>query len=56
MPSLRLNFELTVELYDTDLANQLARIIDTRCIEPSTLEEIDNKLRDPAARLLMPYI
>ena len=61
MRSLRLNFELTVELYDTDLANQLARIIDTRCIEPITLEEIDNrwfivKLRDAAARLLMPYI
>jgi cardiolipin synthase len=59
--SLRLNFELTVELYDTDLANQLAEIIDTRCIEPITLEEIDNrwfivKLRDAAARLLMPYI
>jgi cardiolipin synthase len=59
--SLRLNFELTVELYDADLAARLAGLIDIRCIEPITLEKIDGrwfivKLRDAAARLLMPYI
>ncbi len=59
--SLRLNFELTVEFYDTDLSSQLAKIIDARCVQPITLEEIDKrrfivKLRDAAARLSMPYI
>ena len=61
MRSLRLNFELTVEFYDEDLATQLAAIIDARCVQPITMEEIDKrwfvvKLRDAAARLLMPYI
>jgi cardiolipin synthase A/B len=61
MRSLRLNFELTVEFYDADLAGKLARIIDGRCTQPITLEEIDKrplpvKLRDAAARLAMPYI
>ena len=31
MRSLRLNFELTVEVYDRDLAEKLAEIIDARC-------------------------
>jgi cardiolipin synthase A/B len=61
MRSLRLNFELTVEFYDADLAARLAGIIDRRCVEPVTLEKIDGrwfiiKLRDAAARLFMPYI
>jgi cardiolipin synthase A/B len=61
MRSLRLNFELTVEFYDADLAAKLAGIIDSRCVQPITLEEIDKrplpvKLRDAAARLAMPYI
>ena len=61
MRSLRLNFELTVEFYDTALANELAAIIDARRAKPITLEEIDSrrfivKLRDAAARLAMPYI
>ena len=59
--SLRLNFELTVEFYDPDLAAKLAQIIDAKCVEPISLEEIDKrpfvaKLRDAAARLSMPYI
>ena len=59
--SLRLNFELTVEFYDSNLARELAEIIDARRAQPITLEEIDNrsllsKLRDAAARLSMPYI
>ena len=61
MRSLRLNFELTVEFYDTDLAGKLAGMIDARCARPITLEEIDKrplpvKLRDAAARLAMPCI
>ena len=61
MRSLRLNFELTMELYDAALARQLAEIIDARCVQPLTLEEIDArpflvKLRDAAARLMMPYM
>ncbi len=61
MRSLRLNFELTVEFYDAALANELAGIIDARCVRPITLAEIDSrpfivKLRDAAARLAMPYI
>ncbi|MBV8439085.1 MAG: cardiolipin synthase [Hyphomicrobiales bacterium] len=61
MRSLRLNFELTVEIYDKDLAARLGAIIDSRCVQPITLEEVDNrpfpvKLRDAAARLSMPYI
>ena len=61
MRSLRLNFELTVEFYDADLSRELAKIIDARCAQPITLEEIDErpfivKLRDAAAQLSMPYI
>jgi cardiolipin synthase A/B len=59
--SLRLNFELTVEFYDSRLADRLAGIIDKHRNRPITLEEIDKrpliwKLRDAAARLAMPYI
>ena len=41
--SLRLNFELTVEVYDGDLAGRLAEIIDCQCVQPITLEEIDRR-------------
>ncbi len=59
--SLRLNFELNVEVYDSGLAARLAEIIDAKRVQPITLEEIDKrpfivKLRDAAARLSMPYI
>src|SRR5277367_4538896 len=59
--SLRLNFELTVEFYDSNLTDRLAGIIDKHRNRPITLEEINNrpfiwKLRDAAARLAMPYI
>jgi cardiolipin synthase len=43
MRSLRLNFELTVEFYDTDLAGKLAGMIDARCAQPIILEEIDKR-------------
>jgi cardiolipin synthase len=61
MRSLRLNFELAVELHDPELAGRLAEIIDARRIQPITLDDIDGrrfivKLRDAAARLAMPYI
>ncbi len=59
--SLRLNFELTIELYDPALARRLSGLIGTKCASPVTLKEIDGrwpltKLRDAAARLLMPYL
>jgi cardiolipin synthase A/B len=61
MRSLRLNFEITVELYDEDFAVKVARIIDEKCAEPLTSEELRArpfivKLRDAAARLATPYI
>jgi cardiolipin synthase A/B len=61
MRSLRLNFEMTFELYNRDFAVALAGRIDARCIRRTTLAEIDErpflyKLRDAAARLAMPYI
>lgn len=59
--SLRLNFEITVEFRDADLAAQLEKVIDARCGHPLTLEALDArplpiKLRDAAIRLAMPYI
>jgi cardiolipin synthase len=59
--SLRLNFELTLELYGMQIASQLSQIIDSRRVQRITQEEIDArphlaKLRDAAARLAMPYI
>jgi cardiolipin synthase len=61
MRSLGLNFELTVEFYDTDLAGKLAGMIGARRAQPITLEEIEKrplrvKLRDAAVRLAMPHI
>lgn len=59
--SLRLNFEITMEFYDGDLAARLAGLIDGKRGEAVTLEQIDGrwpivKIRDAAARLLMPYL
>ena len=59
--SLRLNFELTVELRDRVFAADLERKIDARRGRRLTLSELDNrhivvKLRDAAIRLAMPYI
>jgi cardiolipin synthase len=61
MRSLRLNFELTAEFYEKELATELAKRIGERCKDPITLADIDKrpiliKLRDAAARLTMPYI
>ena len=59
--SLRLNFELTVEVRDRAFAAELERIIDLRRGRALTLTELDArpfvvKLRDAAMRLAMPYI
>ena len=59
--SLRLNFEITMELYDPELAVRIAALIDAKRGEAVTLEQIDArwpivKIRDAAARLLMPYL
>ena len=59
--SLRLNFEITMELYDPELAGRIAALIDAKRGEAVTLEQIDArwpivKIRDAAARLLMPYL
>jgi phosphatidylserine/phosphatidylglycerophosphate/cardiolipin synthase-like enzyme len=61
MRSLRRNFEPSVERYDNDLSAHLARINDAKCVQPITLEQVDQrpfilKLRDAATRLSMPYI
>lgn len=59
--SLRLNFEITLELYDSDLTRRLNAVIDGKRGEAVTLADIDArwplvKIRDAAARLAMPYI
>ena len=59
--SLRLNFEITMEFYESELAERLARLIDGKRSSAVTLAELDArwrivKIRDAAARLLMPYL
>jgi cardiolipin synthase len=59
--SLRLNFEITLEVYDEEFAQRLGQAIDMRRAEAVTLEELRRrpllaKLRDAAARLATPYI
>ncbi|HEY0291418.1 MAG TPA: phospholipase D-like domain-containing protein, partial [Hansschlegelia sp.] len=59
--SLRLNFELTVELYDRDLSARLSGLIDGKCVDRVTLSDVDGrlfvtKMRDATVRLLSPYL
>lgn len=59
--SLRLNFELTVEVYDRDLCGRLSSMIDAKCVDPVSLADIDGrwfptKLRDATVRLMLPYL
>lgn len=59
--SLRLNFEMTVELYDAELARRLSAMIEEKCVDPIGLSELDErslviKFRDAAARLMAPYL
>jgi cardiolipin synthase A/B len=61
--SLRLNFELNVECYGRDFANEMAAVIEkkVRGARHVTLSEADarsypSKLRDAIARLFSPYL
>jgi cardiolipin synthase len=61
--SLRLNFEFNIECYDLALAASLERSLETSFAQAErlTLNHLNNrsflaKLRDGAARLLMPYL
>ena len=59
--SLRLNFELNVEVYDAALGARLEALMQERPLLPLRAEELDarrlpHRLRDAAARLLMPYV
>ncbi len=61
--SLRLNFELNVEVYDAATATSLAAHFDAAWVRsrPVTMEELDNRglpsrLRDGTAKLLSPYL
>jgi cardiolipin synthase len=59
--SLRLNFEMAIEVYDSALAHQLTSTIDRGHGTPLTIAELEArsfiiKSRDAAMRLLMPYL
>lgn len=61
--SLRLNFEFNVECYDTELAQQLEKLIDEKIDqgEQITIQQIESrrfpvKIRDGLARLASPYL
>jgi cardiolipin synthase len=59
--SLRLNFELNVEVYDKDLAARLETLMESCRGRRLSVEDLDARslparLRDAAARLLMPYL
>ncbi len=59
--SFRLNFELCLEVYDHDLARDLSAIMERSRSSALTRADLDRrsmpvKLRDAAARLLLPYL
>ena len=61
--SLRLNFELNVECYGRDFADEMTKIIGKklRSAREVKLSEVDarsytSKLRDAVARLFSPYL
>ncbi len=61
MRSLRLNFELNVEVYNSDLADQLDAFMTSRQHCRTRLRDLNARslpvrLRDAALRLLLPYI
>jgi len=61
MRSLRLNFELNVEMLDPALATRIDALIDETPTRPATLREllartVPVRLRDAACRLLLPYL
>ncbi len=61
MRSLRLNFELNVELYHDALGERLSALIDATRAHPLTLAELDRRvlpvrLLEAGFRLLLPYL
>lgn len=59
--SFRLNFELSMEVYDRDLAAELTEFMHANRQRPLSANELDARplairLRDAAARLLLPYL
>lgn len=59
--SMRLNFEISLEIYDETVAALLEQQIDRRKGRALTLKELNQqvlplRLRDSAARLLLPYL
>lgn len=59
--SMRLNFEINMEIFDTDFASQIDAEIEQNMSTRLTLEKLQHRplmirLRDRAARLLMPYL
>ena len=59
--SMRLNFEMAIEAYDSELASQLSRAIDENSVNPIALKELGARpfvvqCRDAAVRLLIPYL
>jgi cardiolipin synthase len=61
MRSLRLNFELNVELLDPGVTTRIDALMDATPTHPATLRQllgrpISIRLRDAAARLLLPYL
>ena len=59
--SMRLNFEVSLEIYDGEVATLLAQQIDRRRGRALTAKELNRqilpvRLRDSAARLLLPYL
>jgi cardiolipin synthase len=61
MRSFRLNFELNLEVYDEELAEQLEAVIISRRHERLLETELAGvslpaRLRDAAIRLMLPYL
>ena len=61
MRSLRLNFELDIEVYHTAIVGQIDRLIDARRGTPITAAslaalKLPAKLIDGGARLMLPYL
>ncbi|WP_020180782.1 phospholipase D-like domain-containing protein [Methylopila sp. M107] len=59
--SLRLNFELAIEVYDREFSGRVSALIDEKCAAPVRLSDIDGrlfvtKLRDATIRLALPYL
>ncbi|MBO6037815.1 MAG: cardiolipin synthase [Acetobacter sp.] len=61
MRSLRLNFEMNMEVYDSSLAEALSNFMERHKNHPLTQADLDNrsysaKIPDSLARLFMPYL